>query len=64
MLKSKAPTLFTLLNSTKKKYIIVVCAAILASTHKRWTPVHSYVSVILHAGHAANQVKSLSVYFK
>ena len=62
MLKSKAPTLFTLLkscipeHSTKKKYIVVVCAAILASTHKRWTPVHSYVSVILHAGHAAKQV--------
>ena len=66
-MKNKAPTLVELLqscipqSSTRKKFIMVMCAAMLAATHKRCTSVQSYVSIVLYLGHAAKQVSLLSL---
>ncbi|KAL5502833.1 hypothetical protein EMCRGX_G009668 [Ephydatia muelleri] len=61
-MKEKAPTLVELLQScipqrsTRMKFVMVMCAAMLAGTHKRCTSVQSYVSIVLYLGHAAKQV--------
>lgn len=66
-MKHKAPTLVELLqscipqSSTRKKFVMVICAALLAATHKHCTSVQSYVSIVLYLGHAAKQVSSLSL---
>ena len=64
-MKKKAPTLVELLQScipqrsTRMKFVMVMCAAMLAGTHKRCTSVQSYVSIVLYLGHAAKQVSLL-----
>ena len=66
-MKNKAPTLVELhqfcipQSSTRKKFVMVMCAAMLAATRKRCTSVQSYVSIVLYLGHAAEQVSLLSL---